>query len=417
MTGVQTCALPISQEDGQRTDARWVAFTNDQGKGLLAAGEPLIEFNASHFTPEELSQGARHSYQLRPRDEIVLRLALRQTGVGETTFIARDEYQNKPNHEYRYTYRLRPLTDVAAASDLSHQRTEVGTEPVTATLGGSVVALGSKISVGGAGFQAGETVRAALDGGQAVLGQAVADARGQVAGAFALPAGTSLGSHSVQLTGSTSGRAAATGVVTVVALPAVRSTVSVAAGASRTRVGSAVTATVKVVAPGATAGLSGLAMVEARGPRGTVSVPAKVSSSGVATVRLPALATAGTWSLTATYSGSVTVQSSTSPATRVTVTKAAPKVTAKVAKKKVKRHAKVKVVVRVKAPAGLSAKGKVKVLDRGRAVATVAVPASGAKTVVVRISKKAGKHKIVVRYLGNENLTAAKTATKVVARK
>jgi len=401
------------QEDGQRTDARWVAFTNDQGKGLLATGEPLIEFNASHFTPEELSQGARHSYQLRPRDEIVLRLALRQTGVGMTTFIARDEYQNKPNHEYRYTYRLRPLTDVADASDLSHQRTEVGTEPVTAALGTQVVALGKTVPVTGAGFQAGEAVRATLDGGQTVLGQLTADRRGAVSGSFSLPAGVALGAHSVTLTGGTSARAATTGVMTVVALPAVRSTVTVAPSARSVRAGSPATATVRVSAPGATAGLAGLAMVQVRGPGGTTSVAAAVSVTGIATVRLPALAAAGTYSLTATYSGSLTVQSATSGTATVTVTKAAATVKVKAKPKKAKPRGKVRVTVRVKAPAGLAVTGKVTIKDGKRKVATVKVPQSGTKTVKVRLSKKKGKHKIVATYLSNQALGTAKAKAKV----
>jgi beta-galactosidase len=54
------------QENGNKTDVRWVALTNKRGIGLLASGEPLLEVNASHFTPEDLSVGARHDYQLTP---------------------------------------------------------------------------------------------------------------------------------------------------------------------------------------------------------------------------------------------------------------------------------------------------------------------------------------------------------------
>jgi beta-galactosidase len=54
------------QENGERTDVRWVALTNRKGIGLLTSGEPLLEFNASYFTPEDLSTGAQHDYQADP---------------------------------------------------------------------------------------------------------------------------------------------------------------------------------------------------------------------------------------------------------------------------------------------------------------------------------------------------------------
>lgn len=54
------------QENGNKTDVRWAALTDGRGRGLLVTGEPLLEVNASHFTPEDLSVGARHDYQLTP---------------------------------------------------------------------------------------------------------------------------------------------------------------------------------------------------------------------------------------------------------------------------------------------------------------------------------------------------------------
>lgn len=70
------------QENGNKTDVRWVALTDRGGRGLLVTGDPLVEINASHFTPEDLSAGVRHDYQLTPRDAVVLRVNHRQMGVG-----------------------------------------------------------------------------------------------------------------------------------------------------------------------------------------------------------------------------------------------------------------------------------------------------------------------------------------------
>jgi len=41
------------QENGNRTDVRWVALTNDDGTGLLAVGRPLLNFSAHHFTIDD----------------------------------------------------------------------------------------------------------------------------------------------------------------------------------------------------------------------------------------------------------------------------------------------------------------------------------------------------------------------------
>lgn len=114
------------QENGERTDVRWVALTDKHGAGLLASGEPLLELNASYFTPEDLSVGVRHDYQLTPRKEVVLRLNLRQMGVGgDNSWGAQthDEFKLFADKDYAYTYRLRPIRDVRGATDLSRRPT------------------------------------------------------------------------------------------------------------------------------------------------------------------------------------------------------------------------------------------------------------------------------------------------------
>ena len=42
------------QETGNRTDIRWVSFTDDQGFGLKATGMPLLNFSAWPFRMSEL---------------------------------------------------------------------------------------------------------------------------------------------------------------------------------------------------------------------------------------------------------------------------------------------------------------------------------------------------------------------------
>ncbi|MBN1171620.1 MAG: RICIN domain-containing protein, partial [Micromonosporaceae bacterium] len=112
------------QENGNKTDVRWVALVDAHGRGLLAYGDPPLEVNASHHTPEDLSAGARHDYQLTRRQEVVLRLNHRQMGVGgNDSWGAQplDTYKLFADRDYSYTYRLRPLPDVNQAMALSRQ--------------------------------------------------------------------------------------------------------------------------------------------------------------------------------------------------------------------------------------------------------------------------------------------------------
>ena len=114
------------QENGNKTDVRWAALTDRTGRGLLVTGEPLVEINASHFTPEDLSAGVRHDYQLTPRDAVVLRVNHRQMGVGgDNSWGAHthDEFKLFADRDYAYTYRLRPLTDVDRAMAASRRPT------------------------------------------------------------------------------------------------------------------------------------------------------------------------------------------------------------------------------------------------------------------------------------------------------
>jgi beta-galactosidase/beta-glucuronidase len=69
------------QENGNKIDVRWAAFTDDQGVGLLAVGMPLLNVTAHHYTTESLT-AARHWHELERCEEIVLNLDYAQSGLG-----------------------------------------------------------------------------------------------------------------------------------------------------------------------------------------------------------------------------------------------------------------------------------------------------------------------------------------------
>lgn len=77
----EKCPYIMPQEFGHRTDTRWLALHNDQGIGLLFRGLPLLEFNASLYSPEKLFKAKRVN-ELRPAREIFLHLDYKHRGLG-----------------------------------------------------------------------------------------------------------------------------------------------------------------------------------------------------------------------------------------------------------------------------------------------------------------------------------------------
>jgi beta-galactosidase/evolved beta-galactosidase subunit alpha len=69
------------QENGNRTDTRWVALRDERGGGLLASGDPTLDFSAHRFTTADLDW-AQHTYELTPRPTITLHLDYQQNGLG-----------------------------------------------------------------------------------------------------------------------------------------------------------------------------------------------------------------------------------------------------------------------------------------------------------------------------------------------
>ena len=45
------------QENGNRTDTRWVKFSNGKGSSIQFISDKLFDFSASHFTQEDLDSG------------------------------------------------------------------------------------------------------------------------------------------------------------------------------------------------------------------------------------------------------------------------------------------------------------------------------------------------------------------------
>jgi hypothetical protein len=73
----------MPQENGNRTDVRWVEIRNSDGTGFRAEANPL-EFSASNYTAKDLHE-AKHTNELKKRDYITLNLDHRIMGLGSAS--------------------------------------------------------------------------------------------------------------------------------------------------------------------------------------------------------------------------------------------------------------------------------------------------------------------------------------------
>jgi beta-galactosidase len=104
------------QENGNKTDVRWMALANESGTGLLVIGMPLLSMSALHYTIEDLDPGEskaqRHAGDLLERDLVNLNIDYKQMGVGGITSwgpTALPKY-SLYYQDYRYAFRLRPFS-------------------------------------------------------------------------------------------------------------------------------------------------------------------------------------------------------------------------------------------------------------------------------------------------------------------
>jgi beta-galactosidase len=117
------------QENGNRTDIRWMALTDDAGRGLLVTGDTLLSVSALHFLPEDLDPGdekaQRHASELDERNLVQLHIDHVQMGVGGITSwgpTALPKY-SLPYGEYLYRFRLRGFDVSDGAPDVLSKTT------------------------------------------------------------------------------------------------------------------------------------------------------------------------------------------------------------------------------------------------------------------------------------------------------
>jgi beta-galactosidase len=113
----------VPQENGNKTDVRWAVLADDGGNGLLVAGVArdqgnpgLVEVSVHHFRVEDLTS-AKHTHELKRRDDITLHLDYGQTGLGGASCgpPTLPQYTIMPE-PVEYTVRLKPFSQRGASS-------------------------------------------------------------------------------------------------------------------------------------------------------------------------------------------------------------------------------------------------------------------------------------------------------------
>jgi beta-galactosidase len=104
------------QESGNKTEVRWVNFTNSKGKGLqFVYADSLLSFSALPYHLDDLDpevdKKQYHSGELIERNEIYLHMDLQQTGMQGI-----DSWGSQPLMQYRipfkdhqYSYWIKPV--------------------------------------------------------------------------------------------------------------------------------------------------------------------------------------------------------------------------------------------------------------------------------------------------------------------
>ncbi len=113
------------QENGNKTDVRWMAVTDAEGNGMFFQGMPLLETSAHHnlqedFESMERTDGRqrpgeevinRHSTDVKPRDLTSVNIDYMQMGVGgDDSWGARTHPEYRlTEKEYSYSFRMKAV--------------------------------------------------------------------------------------------------------------------------------------------------------------------------------------------------------------------------------------------------------------------------------------------------------------------
>lgn len=102
----------VPQENGNRTDVRWMLLADKQKEGLLIVADSLLSMSAWPYTEENI-QNAKHTNKLKDAGFITLNIDLIQMGVGGndswSDVAAPLEKYQVPAKDYQYSFYIVPF--------------------------------------------------------------------------------------------------------------------------------------------------------------------------------------------------------------------------------------------------------------------------------------------------------------------
>lgn len=111
------------QENGHRTDVRWLALSTKAGSGLAITADSLIEFNVLNNPVEDFDAGPdknknlRHTNDIKPKDLVEVHIDFQMIGVGGD-----DSWGARPHEQYlikaskeavKYGFTITPFTSLS----------------------------------------------------------------------------------------------------------------------------------------------------------------------------------------------------------------------------------------------------------------------------------------------------------------
>ncbi len=115
------------QDNANRTDVRWISFTNEQGEGVRIKSEaPLLGVSAWSYSMSDLEK-TTHDYQLPWRNLVTVNLDGFQSGVGgDNSWGApvHEEYRITRKGEYVFSFTLEAIAERTLATVDSHGEVE-----------------------------------------------------------------------------------------------------------------------------------------------------------------------------------------------------------------------------------------------------------------------------------------------------
>ncbi len=116
--GIYTLDIPdfmepyiMPQENGNRTDVRWMYLSDKNKQGLLVMADSLLSMSAWPYTEDNINE-AKHTNELKEAGSITLNIDLKQMGVGGNDSWSKvaqplEKYQI-PASNYHYTFYIIP---------------------------------------------------------------------------------------------------------------------------------------------------------------------------------------------------------------------------------------------------------------------------------------------------------------------